>query len=80
MQTLTDTLYHADGVRTFALTFHSPSLKPGCTSYVQTTAERDAFLTTIDRYCEFFMTTLGGVPTTPADLFDQMTHSKGDSI
>jgi hypothetical protein len=80
MQTLTDTLYRADGIRTFALTFHSPSLKPGCTSYVQTTAERDAFLTTIGRYCAFFMNTLGGVPTTPADLFDQMTQTKGDSI
>jgi hypothetical protein len=80
MQALTDTLYRVDDVRTFALTFHSPSLKPGCTQYVRTAAERDAFLATIDRYCEFFMSKLGGVPTTPADLFDQMTQTKGDSI
>jgi len=70
MQALTRTLYQ-DGVRTFALTFHSPSLKPGCTSYVRTAAERDAFLGTIDRYCDFFCGALGGAPTTPADLYDR---------
>jgi hypothetical protein len=71
MKALTDCLYQ-DGVRTFAMTFHSPSLKPGCTMYVRTTAERDAFLSTIDRYCEYFTTKLGGVGTTPADLFDEL--------
>jgi hypothetical protein len=71
MRALTETLYQADGVRTFALTLHSPSLKPGCTSYVRTAAERDAFLGTIDRYCAFFCGTLGGVPSTPADLYDE---------
>jgi len=71
MQALTDSLYR-DGVRTFAMTFHSPSLKPGCTRYVRTTEERDAFLKTIDRYCDYFMARLGGVGTTPADLFDEL--------
>ncbi len=40
MQALTRAL-HADGLRTFALTFHSPSLKPGCTRYVPAAAERE---------------------------------------
>ena len=35
MKALTRAL-HADGLRTFAMTFHSPSLKPGCTRYVRT--------------------------------------------
>ena len=76
MRLLTDTLL-GDGVRTFALTFHSPSLKPGCTRYVSTVEERDAFLRTIDDYCRYFMTEVGGVPSTPAALFDQLR--KGDS-
>ena len=33
MRALTGAL-RQDGVRTFSLTFHSPSLKPGCTPYV----------------------------------------------
>jgi hypothetical protein len=71
MRALTETLYRDAGLRTFALTLHSPSLKPGCTPYVRTTAERDLLLGTIDRYCDFFRGTLGGVPTTPGDLYDQ---------
>src|SRR5262249_40377123 len=68
---VTETLV-ADGVRTLSLAFHSPSLQPGCTPYVRTTDERDAFLKTIDRYCDYFMTTVRGVPGTPADLYDQL--------
>jgi hypothetical protein len=72
MIAVTDTLIN-DGVRTLSFTFHSPSLKPGCTPYVRTTAERDAFLKTIDRYCDYFLTTIRGVPGTPADLYDQLS-------
>jgi hypothetical protein len=71
MRELTDTLL-ADGLRTFSLTFHSPSLKRGCTPYVQTVKELDHLLATIDRYCEYFMGRLGGVPSTPIDVFVQM--------
>jgi hypothetical protein len=67
MQSLTRALL-GDGLRTFAMTFHSPSLKPGCTRYVRTTSERDAFLDTINRYCDFFFSDLGGAPTTAEDL------------
>ncbi len=77
MQAVTDSLYR-DGVRTFSLTFHSPSLKPGCTRYVTTAGERDAFLATIDRYCQYFLGRLGGVASTPAALFD--TLHEGQSL
>ena len=30
-----------------------------------------AFLSTIDRYCDYFLGRIGGVATTPADLYDQ---------
>jgi hypothetical protein len=71
MKALTRSL-HQDGLRSFALTFHSPSLKPGCTRYVRSTAELDAFLSTIDRFCSFFFGELGGEPTTADDLFDTL--------
>jgi hypothetical protein len=56
------------GERSFTLSFHSPSVEPGHTPYVQTAAELTSFLDCIDRYCEFFFRDLGGVPTTPLDL------------
>jgi hypothetical protein len=59
-----------DGLRVFSLTFHSPSLRPGCTPYVRTATDRDAFLHTIDRYCRYFRDELGGIASTPADIFD----------
>jgi hypothetical protein len=68
MRSLTDALY-ADGVRTFAVTFHSPSLKPGCTPYVQTERDRDALLGAIDAYCEFFLGARGGIASTPTDFY-----------
>ena len=67
MCSLTDCLFD-DGVRTFALTLHSPSLKPGCTPYVRTPEQLGRFLQTIDSYCEYFFGVRGGVASTPADL------------
>ncbi|MGH9387875.1 MAG: polysaccharide deacetylase family protein [Vicinamibacterales bacterium] len=71
MQDLTNTLL-AEGLRTFSLTLHSPSLKPGCTPYVRSVQERDDLLETIDRYCEYFMGQQNGVPSTPMDVFSQL--------
>lgn len=71
MRSLTQTLLR-EGLRTFSLTLHSPSLKPGCTPYVRSGSERDAFLSAIDGYCEYFMNTIGGVPATPMEMFGQM--------
>jgi hypothetical protein len=74
MRALTHAL-HGDGLRTFALTLHSPSMRPGCTRYARTTEERDELLKTIDRYCEFFFTTLGGKPTTAEDLYQELVYT-----
>jgi hypothetical protein len=54
----------ADGVRTFTVTFHSPSVDPGHTPYVRTQADLRQFLGRIESYCEFFLGSLGGVPGT----------------
>jgi hypothetical protein len=54
-----------DGLTMFSLTFHSPSVEPGHTPYVRSTADLSTFLTTIERYFEFFFGELGGRPSTP---------------
>jgi len=60
------TVLTAAGCRTFTLTFHSPSVEPGHTPYVRTTADLDGFLNAIERFCDFFLSDLGGIPTTPS--------------
>ena len=64
MIVLTRTLMNR-GVRTFSLTLHSPSVEPGCTPYVRTRTDLEAFLDRIAAYCDFFFDDLGGVPGTP---------------
>jgi len=56
------------GVRVFTFTLHSPSLRPGCTPYVRTIAERDEFLDACRRYFDFFLGELGGVAGTPVEI------------
>jgi hypothetical protein len=56
------------GVNVFCFTLHSPSLKPGCTPYVKSLAERDQFLDTCRRYFDFFMSEIGGVGMTPLEF------------
>jgi hypothetical protein len=58
----------ADGLRTFTLTFHSPSIAPGHTPYVRTPADLRQFLGRIDSYCDYFLGALGGVPGTVEDF------------
>ena len=54
------------GVRVFTWSFHSPSVLPGGTPYVDTEAGVQRFLDSFDRYFEWFFGTIGGRPTTPA--------------
>jgi len=55
----------ARGIRTFTMTFHSPSVVAGHTPYVRTRADLQLFLRTIERYCEFFFGELSGLTSTP---------------
>ncbi len=57
-----------DGVRVFSYTYHSPSLVPGHTPYVQSARELAAFLDRMDRYFDWFFGTLGGRTTTPLEV------------
>jgi hypothetical protein len=63
MQDVTRALL-ADGLRTFSLTFHSPSVEPGHTPYVRSQQDLREFLDRISSYLEFFLGTLGGTPGT----------------
>ena len=60
------------GVRTFSLTMHSPSVEPGCTPYVRTTADLGQFLDRVAAYCDFFIGELGGVANTPEGFLDSL--------
>jgi hypothetical protein len=67
------------GVDVFCFTLHSPSLKPGCTPYVTSLAERDQFLDTCRRYFDFFMGEIGGVGMTPLE-FARSLRTTGSSF
>jgi len=58
----------AEGQRVFSFTYHSPSLKPGCTPYVRSEAELGRFLDRFERYFDFFFGELGGRAATPTEV------------
>lgn len=58
----------AQGTQCLGLTYHSPSLVPGHTSYVQTPAELETFLNTLEGYVRFFTQQLGGQVVSASQL------------
>lgn len=58
----------ASGQRVFSFTYHSPSLSPGNTPYVQSNADLRGFLDKFERYFEFFFGELGGRAATPMEI------------
>ena len=67
MRRLTDALLRR-GVRSFALSFHSPSLVPGHTEYVRTADDLARFLDTCREFFSYFFRELGGVTMTALEL------------
>lgn len=65
------------GFRVFALSFHSPSLQPGCTPYVRTSEDLRRFLGRLRGYLEFFLRELGGVSMTPLELKEWLSRREG---
>jgi hypothetical protein len=57
-----------DGVKVFSFSLHSPSVKPGCTPYVRTVADREAMFKVIRSYFDYFLGDLGGISMTPLEL------------
>ncbi|MFH0945975.1 MAG: polysaccharide deacetylase family protein [Planctomycetota bacterium] len=75
---LTRALYR-QGTRIFQLSFHSPTLKPGCTSYVRNERELTDFLDTCRTYFEFFLGELNGQPATPLSIHSWLLESHTSS-
>ena len=74
-RSLTRTLL-ARGQRTFTFSFHTPSLKPGCTPYVRSDADLEQFLRRCREYFDYFLGELGGVCLTPLELRERMLSSQ----
>ncbi len=56
------------GFRVFVFSFHSPSVHPGFTNYVQSKDQLQAFLNNCRNYLTFFLNSLNGVSMTPLEL------------
>lgn len=61
----------ADGTRVLTFSFHSPSLRPGCTPYVKTKDDLTKLLGTCRAYFEFFKEEVGGRFSTPFQVRDE---------
>jgi hypothetical protein len=57
-----------EGKRVFSFSYHSPSLAPGNTPYVQNEADLRNFLRRIEQYLEFFAGEIGGRAATPFEV------------
>lgn len=68
----------ARGEQVLTMSFHSPSLEPGCTSYVNSEAERRDFLARIARFVDAFVEQLGGEVSTPMRLFAELQQHAPD--
>jgi hypothetical protein len=69
----------ARGLRVFTFSLHSPSMKPGCTPYVRTEADREEILDRCRDYFRFFLEELGGASMTPAELRRALGHTSADA-
>lgn len=56
------------GHRIFSLNYHSPSMEPGHTPYVQTEDDLRGFLARLEGYLDFFFGEVGGRAVTPAEI------------
>jgi len=75
---LTRTLLAA-GQRVFSFTYHSPSLEPGCTPYVDSEAGLSAFLDRFERYFDFFFGEIGGRAATPMEIRELLASDRGSA-
>lgn len=60
------------GVRSFTWSFHSPTVMPNTTPYVNNERDVKKFLESFYKYFDFFFTTMNGIATTPTKLKSQL--------
>lgn len=63
------------GKKVFCFSYHSPSLKPGCTPYVRDEAELKEFLYRIETVLDYFFDKIGGQAVTPLEIRDMFTDT-----
>jgi hypothetical protein len=66
----------ADGEQVLSLSFHSPTLAEGYTSFVRTPAERAAFFERIRSYARWFKDHVGGEFMTATELHDRVSRPR----
>ena len=71
LKRLTRTLL-AGGTRVLTFSFHSPSLRPGCTPYAKDAADVAHLLATCRAYFDFFRDEIGGRFATPFEIRDEL--------
>lgn len=76
MRQLTEALLN-DGVRTFTLSFHSPSVEPGYTPYVRDRIQLDRFLEILRDYLDYFLGGIGGRSVTPLEYREELLKLEG---
>jgi glycosyltransferase involved in cell wall biosynthesis len=70
----------ARGRRVFVLTYHSPSLEPGNTPYVQTQEDLRRFLDWLDEFYTFFKQEIGGACASWRDVRSALRAARGDRV
>ena len=66
----------AQGCRFFGLTYHSPSLSPGNTPYVESPDDLEIFLSVLDQYISFFLKELNGKILSSSEYLElALSHS-----
>lgn len=68
------------GIRVITLSFHSPTVKPGCTPYTQSSADVAQFLDKCRRYFDFFFQELKGITLTPYDIQARALASDNNAL
>ncbi len=64
------------GLRSFTISFHSPSLEPGNTPYVRTGRDLDHFVGWLTEYLDFFFGEVGGEASTPTALRHSLLNDR----
>jgi len=62
----------ARGPTSFFLSFHSPSLCPGCTPYVRTQQDLNEFMDTLVSTLKYLIDIKGAQPTALSELYDEL--------
>jgi hypothetical protein len=68
---LTEHLLKKPQTKVLTLSFHSPSVKPGCTPYVRNDRELDVFLGVIADYLDYFISEKQGIPMSPQEVHER---------